>query len=33
MFRHPRSGELVRVQCELPDYFLEVLRRLGEPEA
>ncbi len=32
VFRHPRSGELVRVQCELPDYFLEVLRRLGEPE-
>ena len=33
IFRHPRTEELVTVQCELPDYFMEVLRKLGEAEA
>ena len=32
-FRHPRSGEPVVLECPLPDYFQEVLRRLGPPEA
>ena len=27
-FLHPRTGELVTVSCELPDYFEEVLRKL-----
>jgi len=30
VFRHPRTEELVTVQCELPDYFQDVLRKLGE---
>lgn len=29
-FRHPRSGELQTVQCELPAYFQEVLHKLGK---
>ena len=28
-FVHPRTGEPVEVTCELPDYFREVLSRLG----
>ncbi|MCI5753728.1 MAG: RluA family pseudouridine synthase [Clostridiales bacterium] len=28
-FVHPRSGEQVVLECPLPDYFLEALRRLG----
>ena len=28
-FIHPRTGEPVTVSCPLPDYFLEVLRKLG----
>lgn len=28
-FRHPRSGELVTVECELPEYFKIVLSKLG----
>ena len=31
-FIHPATGEPVHVACALPDYFLEVLRRLGQPE-
>ena len=30
-FLHPRTGEPVTVTSELPDYFLDVLKRLGEP--
>ena len=30
-FIHPRSGEPVRLETELPPYFLEVLGRLGKP--
>ncbi len=33
VFCHPRTGEQVTVQCELPDYFRDVLRKLGEAEA
>ena len=29
-FRHPRSGEEIRLGSELPDYFTGVLARLGE---
>ncbi len=29
-FLHPRTGEAVTVQSELPDYFREVLRKLGQ---
>ena len=29
-FIHPRSGEAVRLETQLPDYFLEVLSRLGQ---
>ena len=29
-FIHPRTGELVRLETELPGYFLEVLSRLGQ---
>jgi 23S rRNA pseudouridine1911/1915/1917 synthase len=29
-FIHPRTGEPVRLETELPDYFLEVLSRLGQ---
>jgi len=31
-FRHPTSGELVALETPLPAYFLEVLKRLGNPE-
>ena len=30
-FRHPRTGEEVRLTSELPGYFTDVLSRLGEP--
>ena len=30
-FRHPRSGELVTVESPLPEYFEEVLKKLGDP--
>ena len=30
-FVHPRSGEQICLECPLPDYFLEVLGRLGPP--
>ncbi len=30
-FIHPRSGEAVHLETELPDYFTEVLSRLGPP--
>ena len=29
-FRHPRSGEEIRLSTELPEYFTDVLSRLGE---
>ena len=32
-FSHPRSGERIRLSCPLPDYFVQFLSRLGEPEA
>ena len=32
-FVHPRTGETVRLETELPEYFREVLGRLGEAEA
>ena len=32
-FTHPRSGERIHLTCPLPDYFSELLSRLGEPEA
>ena len=28
-FRHPRTGETVTVECELPEYFTGVLKKLG----
>ena len=28
-FRHPRTGEQVTVECELPEYFTAVLKKLG----
>ncbi len=28
-FRHPRTGEFVTVECELPEYFTTVLKKLG----
>ena len=31
-FVHPRSGEKVHIQTPLPEYFIEVLSRLGPPE-
>ncbi len=31
-FVHPRTGEHVRLWAELPDYFTDVLKRLGPPE-
>ena len=31
-FVHPASGELVELETPLPDYFTEVLKRLGNPE-
>jgi len=31
-FIHPTSGELVELETPLPDYFLEVLKRLENPE-
>ena len=30
-FLHPRTGEALRLETPLPDYFLEVLARLGPP--
>jgi 23S rRNA pseudouridine1911/1915/1917 synthase len=30
-FLHPRTGEETTVRCDLPPYFQEVLRKLGEP--
>ena len=32
-FTHPRTGERVHLATGLPDYFTDVLARLGEPEA
>ena len=32
-FVHPRTGQAIHLETELPDYFREVLSRLGEPEA
>ncbi len=32
-FTHPRSGERLHLSCPLPDYFVQFLARLGEPEA
>ena len=31
-FVHPRTGERVELEAPLPDYFLEVLNKLGKPE-
>ena len=31
-FVHPRTGRAVELETELPEYFLNVLSRLGEPE-
>ena len=31
-FVHPRTGETVELEAPLPDYFLEVLKKLGKPE-
>ena len=28
-FQHPRTGERMEVECPLPDYFQEVLRKLS----
>ena len=30
-FIHPRTGALVTFTCPLPDYFQDVLARLGPP--
>jgi len=30
-FRHPRTGEEIRLESPLPDYFTQVLSRLGPP--
>lgn len=30
-FIHPRTGEHIHLETELPDYFLDVLNRLGNP--
>ena len=32
-FVHPRTGKEVTVSCDLPEYFRDVLRKLGAPEA
>ena len=32
-FTHPRSGERIHLCSPLPDYFVQFLSRLGEPEA
>lgn len=32
-FIHPRTGEHIRLETELPEYFKDVLHRLGEPIA
>ena len=32
-FTHPRSGERVHLSCPLPEYFVQFLAHLGEPEA
>ena len=29
-FLHPRTGERVTVQCELPEYFQELLQKLRQ---
>ena len=31
-FTHPRTGERMHLYTQLPDYFVQVLARLGEPE-
>ena len=31
-FVHPTSGEPIELSCPLPDYFLEVIKKLGQPE-
>ncbi len=31
-FVHPSSGQPVELECPLPDYFCEVLKKLGTPE-
>ena len=31
-FVHPASGELIVLEAPLPDYFLDVLKKLGNPE-
>ena len=30
-FVHPRTGETMELTCDLPEYFTEVLRKLGNP--
>ena len=30
-FIHPRTGEHIRLETELPEYFLDVLSHLGNP--
>ena len=32
-FRHPRTGEAITVRCDLPEYFRDVLRKLGQDDA
>lgn len=32
-FIHPRTGEHIRLETELPEYFKDILHRLGEPIA
>jgi 23S rRNA pseudouridine1911/1915/1917 synthase len=32
-FRHPATGEELFLQTELPDYFIQILKKLGEPES
>ena len=32
-FTHPRTGARIHLSCPLPDYFVQFLSRLGEPEA
>jgi len=31
-FVHPRTGKQIELSCDLPEYFLEALSRLGPPE-
>ena len=33
VFRHPRTGEQITIQCELPEYFQNVLHKLGAAES